>query len=1034
MLWSFARLASCDPKHVEPELTHPYSNTTSPHDDGRIMTDVSLVKAHADPQPASVALYGGPPRPIFTNGSPALDGTIEEEESSTIKCICGFADDDGNTVLCEKCDTWQHIVCYYESAHHVPDVHECADCLPRPIDTKAAAEKQRQYRELRSIGERKGKPKPTTKSHKKRIKDPLGAVQPNGWAVHSNNEIQYNSERKSGSPRDQPPPSKRPKTSHRASVSLGVISQTPALVPGSRKRTSSIMYNGHSPVKSPTNPYGPSEEFSVEFMNLYRQPELLTTDSNSYSDIRVANEISTWLNDRDALAEATKGLEPAQVFERIDRPIAEMESLAPVITKHIDEDPRITAHGLHPQWQFLTVETEVPMNGFLGELKGLIGRKEDYFSDPANRWELLRHPEPFVFFPPHLPVYIDTRREGTLLRYTRRSCNPNVAIKILTQGAESGHHFCFVAKDIIHPGEELTIGWDIDSEIREWLGQVHKDGFKKIEPWVACVLANFGGCACDTTRGRECLLERARRPNNIHTDPVQPLKSAKVRKIKKSQNSPLSTGHATNSRAGSEAFIREGPEDENVDSRSTSGSHKSSSRDITPATHFSVDGGDLKMSDRERRKIQQQERLFEQLEYDEQHKGKRGKRHSAGSTLNTPSLLSSVRRPSRPSLFVANANTQKQLGHSEPSPSTRNLREHSNGVARKTSANSSKTVGFGPQKPKPVYVDNSTQTQDDRPSTATSTPPSQAKPKVMRPPMSFKRKLLQQAQEDKEQFERMRSASVKLEARSPTALKDVVSGKPSPSPTARSAPLEEPVDMDISPEPTADPAIKERTPAKEPTPAPTADVEMKDADEERSPKSTYPKIEEMPDAPHPEPPPETSHPPIQPPIQPPPPPWGSAASTASPALPASTPITTPQKPIDLHVELPPKLELTGTTVSTNTVVTPGSVSSTITGSGIAQSPVSAAPVPSPFSPSVNNAVNPGPARKKLSLSAYTSRRAKLAQTHSTSPSVTQAPSTSSPTMSNSSLPNQGSPGKSAEPPALPAVTEESKPLQQTAST
>jgi hypothetical protein len=1046
LLWSFARLASCDPKHVEPEPTHPYNTTTSPYDHGRIMTDVSSVKAHADLQPASVAFYREPPRPIFTNGSPALDGTIEEEDSSTIKCICGYAEDDGNTVLCEKCVTWQHIVCYYESTHNVPDIHECADCLPRPVDTKGAAEKQRQYREMRSIGERKGKPKTgATKSHKKRVKDPLGAVQPNGWAVHSNNEMQYNAERKSGSPRDQPPPAKKPKTSHRSSVSLSVISQTPALVPGSRKRTSSVLYNGHSPVKSPTNPYGPAEEFSLEFMHLYRLPEPEPTESNSYSDIRVANEISTWLNDRDALAEATRGLVPGQVFERIDRPIAEMELLAPQITKQTDEDPNITAHGLHPQWQFLTVENEVPMNGFIGELKGLIGRKDDYYSDPSNRWDLLRHPEPFVFFPPHLPIYIDTRREGTQLRYTRRSCNPNVAIKILTQGPESGYHFCFVAKDIIHPGDELTIGWEIDSEIRERLGQVlsngeiHKDGFKKIEPWVACVLANFGGCACDTTKGRECLLERARRPNNIQIDPVQPLKLAKVRKIKKSQISPLSTGHATNSRAGSESFLRDGAEDEHIDSRSTSGSHKSSSRDITPATHFSVDGGDLKISERERRKIQQQEKLFEQLEHD-QHKGKKGKRHSAGSTLNTPSLSSSVRRTARPSLYDANNYPQKQLGHSEPSPSNRNPREHSNGVARKTSGNSSKTVGSSAQRPKPVYVDSSCQTEDERPNTATSTPPLQVKLKVMRPPMSFKRKLLQQAQEDKLESLRNRTASVKLEARSPTAMKDVFPNKPSPSPTAASAPLEELVEMDISPEPTVAPAMREPTPdlerahVKEPTPVPSADVDMPDAEEPRSPKSISLKVEDMPDAPNPETSSESTQPTIQPLPLLPPPPLDSAVATISPTQSIPTSIITPQRPVDLHVELPVKPDMAGITSSTNTVVTPGSVSSVITGSGIAQSPISVAPVASPFSPSVNNAVNSAPARKKLSLSAYTNRRKTLAATHTTSPSLPQGPSTSSPTMSHSSLPNQGSPGRSVEPPTLPAVSEETQPVQPTAST
>ncbi|KAF2113459.1 hypothetical protein BDV96DRAFT_478010, partial [Lophiotrema nucula] len=936
------------------------------------MTEISSVKAHAEPQPASVAFFGGPAPPPFLNGSPSLDDTVEEEESSTIKCICGFPEDDGNTVLCEKCNTWQHIVCYYESTQHVPDIHECTDCFPRTVDAKKAAERQRLRLELHSIGERKLKPKPPTKGHKKRIKDPLSSVQPNGAAIHANNELLFGHDRKSGSPRDQPPPAKRPKTSHKTSVSVNMISQVPALVPGSRKRASSAMHNGHSPVKSPTI-LDPVDEYSTEFLSLYRQPEPALTNSNSYTDIGVANEISLWLNDREALAEATGGKTPGEVLQRIDLPVDELEDMAPNITKRIETGP-LTPDGAQPQWQYLVVDSFVPKDAYIGELKGRIGRKADYFSDPSNRWDLLRHPEPFVFFPPHLPIYIDMREEGNILRYTRRSCNPNIGMKMLTQGPESGYHFCFIAIEDIHPDDELTVGWEIGPDIYKHLeaamsnGAIRKEGFKKIEPWIACVLSNFGGCACDASRGHNCLLEHARRANPNHTDSVPPQK--KGRRKKNAQVSPLSTGHATNSRAGSEAFIREGPDDEAMDSRSTSGSHsKPSSRDITPATHFSLslENGDLKMSDRERRKLQQQERLFEQLEYDEQNKGKR-KRHSAGSALNTPSLATSVRLFSRPSLFETDILNQKQLGHSELSPSIRNPREHANGVARKTSGNSTRTNGRTALKPKPLYVDSCTQTQDDK---AGSTAPASAAPvkREMRPIMSFKRKLLQQAQEDRLQRERMRSASVKVEARSP-ALKDLCSGLPSPAP--QPIPSVETAAMDIATDPAMSPSVKEQTPG------PSADVEMKDADAATSPKPSEPQVEEMSDVPNGELSTAASHPPLQPP----PPPWPTTSTAAGPDEQIKTPVDQLQNPEDLHIPIPPP-DLSNAVLPTNSVVTPGSVSSVLAGSAIAQSPVSTATALSPFSPSVTNAVTPGPIRKKLSLSDYTSRRAKLAQTHST---------------------------------------------------
>jgi hypothetical protein len=748
-------------------------------------------------------------------------------------------------------------------------------------------------------------------------------------------------------------------------------------------------------------------------MHLYLQPDAPLTDSNLYTDIGVANDISLWLNDRHALAEATGGLQPGQVFERVDQPIENIET--PQIARQSEVDHNTTAHGLHPQWHFVTVESPVPMNAYIGELKGLIGRKKDYCLDPSNRWDLLKHPEPFVFFPPHLPIYIDTRHEGTNLRYVRRSCNPNVQMKILTHASESGYHFCLIATRDIEAGEEVTMGWEIDSDIRHKL----KEGLKKIEPWVACLLANFGGCACDKSRGRECLLERARRPLNADSESTPVAKSTKGRKPKKPQVSPLSTGHATNSRAGSEAYNRNGVDDDQ-DNRSTSGSHKSTSRDITPATHFSLDGGDMKMSDRERRKIQQQERLFEQLEYDEQHKGKRGKRNSAGSNLNTPSLSSSVRRSSRPSVFEANADEQKQLGQPEPSPSGRH-REHSYGVARKASGGSRVNDRLE-RRPKPVYVDSATQTEDHLPRTHPR-PSSVPRTRLLKRPLSFKHKLLQQAMEERiQREERMKSTAIKTEARSP-ALRDVASTKPSPS-----SPLvpQEESKMDVSedaehpaaPAPVTRPDIAVQ---QDTSYVPSADVEMKDADVATEPRPPSPKVEEMPDA-------LVTEQPSKPP-QPPPLPELSTDTITS-AVPFSTPDAPPSKPIDLQVQ-PPSSTVTPVAPSSVPLPAPLPAPGSLTGNAIAHSPGAIAPAQSPLSPAVSGIANPGPARKKLSLSDYTSRRAKLAQTQSSgtgaTPPLAQSHPTSSPTLSTTSLPSQTSPpAKKSEPVPLTTVAEEAR--------
>ena len=74
-----------------------------------------------------------------------------EVEEYIIKCICGFREDDGNTVYCDLCDTWQHTECYYIDKHgNVPTMkeievidHFCADCQPRSLNAKGAVERQR---------------------------------------------------------------------------------------------------------------------------------------------------------------------------------------------------------------------------------------------------------------------------------------------------------------------------------------------------------------------------------------------------------------------------------------------------------------------------------------------------------------------------------------------------------------------------------------------------------------------------------------------------------------------------------------------------------------------------------------------------------------------------------------------------------------------------------------------------------------------------------------------------------------------------
>ncbi|KAL4871798.1 hypothetical protein BDV12DRAFT_183383 [Aspergillus spectabilis] len=556
------------------------------------------------------------PYPVTASlNSPTVNGTVsdsvppEDEEPYTIKCICAFEDDDGNTVFCEGCETWQHIECYYHG-RDVPDVHNCVDCEPRHLDGRRATERQRRLREQSDGGDRKTK-RPGAKSHKKTKKDHGDQV--NGFH-----------QRLESSSRDQPP-SKKTKTSHRASGSRSVASMSPTKLPG------------------PSIPL-----YSNEFLHLYDQDHgHADMDGNLFVNLTLAADLASWVKDPVALAHVANGRPAEEIFTRngaaLDRshwPALSLESMTDSITE---------VDGKHPTWKVLKTREGV----------GKIGLLRDYSLDPSNRWQELRHPEPFVFFHPQLPIYIDSRQEGSILRYARRSCRPN-------------YHFCFVAKEDIPPDSEITATWYLDAQL---FGSTN--GLIKQEPGdtvpemrafcISNVLANFGGCACIPPNN--CLLSGLdRRRHPMIADPSSKQVHAKRRKTKSKLNVSPPTN---NSRAGSET-IKNPDEDDHVDSHSASSSIRgqTNSRDLTPTLQTPTEAyvlGESELSARERRKIAAAEKKFQQLEQDQQTSHKRKKRVSGQST-QTPGASSYERQSYSPPLSAGgHGSPRKPSGPSTPS-------------------------------------------------------------------------------------------------------------------------------------------------------------------------------------------------------------------------------------------------------------------------------------------------------------------------------------------------------------------------------
>lgn len=619
--------------------------------------------------------------------SPIVNGAVsdsvppDEEEPYTIKCICAFEDDDGNTVFCEGCETWQHIECYYHG-RDVPDVHNCVDCEPRSLDGRRATERQRRIREQGDGGDRKAK-RPGAKSHKKKLKD--SADQVNGF--HQRSE---------SSSRDQPP-AKKTKTGHRASVSVGSLSGMPVLSADGRKRTAASM--------SPTKSSGPSIPlYSNEFLHLYdRDQGHADIDGNLFVNLTLAADLASWAQDPVSFAQIANGRPAEEIFTRSDAALN--KSHWPSLSVDSITDSSTEIDGKHPTWKVLKTNNGVGKDEIVGEITGKIGLLRDYSLDPSNRWQELRHPEPFVFFHPQLPIYIDSRQEGSILRYARRSCRPNVTMKTYITN-EVEYHFCFVAKEDIAPDSEITATWYLDAQL---FGSTN--GLVKQEPGdsvqematvcISNVLANFGGCACIPPHS--CLLsslDRRRHPKLADGSVKQA--SAKRRKTKsKSTVSPTNT-----SRAGSET-LKNTEEDDQAESRSASSSARgpTRSRDLSPSLQTPTENsafGDSELSARERRKIAAAEKKFQQLELDQQTLQKRKKRVSGQSSQVPEANPLNHQSHSPPLSGGGHGSPRKPSGPSTP------LRRHSSSHS--------------------LYVDSAVQADMDAPNGTLPSPPPSKRP------------------------------------------------------------------------------------------------------------------------------------------------------------------------------------------------------------------------------------------------------------------------------------------------------------------
>ncbi|CAO3589253.1 unnamed protein product [Absidia cylindrospora] len=442
-------------------------------------------------------------------------------DTGLIQCICELTEDDGFTIQCDRCLTWQHAYCMNINQNNIPDRYLCDNCVKLISSTTPSTsahtlsnggkDTQRSASKLVNSGstdlelENNNKPSPTKRKEEK-LK-PNGSTQsfsnkPNAHSKRSRDLLSlddYSSASSNGRDSSTNPSStgkatttvKKPKLSKRISVPKRSLQRNMMMMVDSEqdlmtKATTKLHATTKKDKYQPTNLNTVKSKFVYEVIEETRDRWKQSSKWKSQPWRPMASGSTTTTTTQH---HSNKKLHygPFTVMDTISLQQSSSTNIA------IRSLPKQQHHHHHRSSYKLRkaafADTPLHANTFLLEAHGEMVLKSEYKFDATNNYSLLGTSCAHVLFYPTIDLCIDGRRLGNDTRHFRRSCHPNAELRTMIfspqkkrqrstthtplgdddsddnedddwQKQDSLIRLGIFTRAPIEQGEEITLGWN----------------------------------------------------------------------------------------------------------------------------------------------------------------------------------------------------------------------------------------------------------------------------------------------------------------------------------------------------------------------------------------------------------------------------------------------------------------------------------------------------------------------------------------------------------------------------------------------